>query len=210
MIIISDIKYLLRILCIYLYKQINAIKYHNNIHSFNVSYKSIQGKNITIMSGTLIDKHSCITDYTYVGYNCFITKTSIGRYTSIGNHVHIGVGDHTVENVYLTSALAEENQYDALTKKACTIGHDVWIGANSVVKRGVTIGNGAVIGAGAVVTHDIPAFAVVAGVPATILRYRFKKNIITELTRLAWWNYDIFQAKQLLENFKRRKLQTHK
>ena len=56
---------------------------------------------------------------------------------------------------------------------------------------GVTIGDGAVVGAGAIVTKDVPPFAIVAGVPAKIIKYRFDKETINDLLKLKWWNHDL-------------------
>ena len=67
------------------------------------------------------------------------------------------------------------------------IGNDVWIGADVKIKSGITIGNGAVIGAGAVVTKNIPDFAVVGGVPAKIIKYRFDDETISKLLDSNWW-----------------------
>ena len=74
--------------------------------------------------------------------------------------------------------------------KKTTIGNDVWIGANAVVRKGVRVGDGAVIGAGAIVLKDVPAFSVVAGVPAKVIRYRFDENTIYRLLKLKWWEMD--------------------
>lgn len=71
--------------------------------------------------------------------------------------------------------------------KRTYIGNDVWIAHNVSVKAGVTIGTGAAIGTGAVVTKNIPPYAIVAGVPAKIIRYRFDKRIICELLESKWW-----------------------
>ncbi len=70
------------------------------------------------------------------------------------------------------------------------IGNDVWIGANVLILDGVTIGNGAIIAAGAVVTKDVPPYAVVGGVPAKIIKYRFNKEEIDFLEQLKWWEKD--------------------
>ncbi len=69
------------------------------------------------------------------------------------------------------------------------IGSDVWIGACSIILPAVTIGDGAIIGAGAVVTHDVPAFGVVAGVPAKLIRFRYSENQIKSLLSIHWWNW---------------------
>lgn len=69
------------------------------------------------------------------------------------------------------------------------IGNDVWIGGDVVLKGGITIGHGAVIGANSVVTKDVPPYAIVAGIPAKIIRYRFEGELIEKLLALEWWNY---------------------
>lgn len=68
------------------------------------------------------------------------------------------------------------------------IGNDVWIGARAVIMAGVTIGNGAVVGTGAIVTRDVPPYAIVAGVPARVIRYRFEEPLIERLEKSEWWN----------------------
>jgi tetrahydrodipicolinate N-succinyltransferase len=70
------------------------------------------------------------------------------------------------------------------------IKNDVWIGDGAIIMSGVTIGNGAVIGAGAVVTKDVPDYAVMIGVPARLLRYRFSAEIMHRLLALKWWELD--------------------
>ncbi len=70
-----------------------------------------------------------------------------------------------------------------------TIGNDVWIGHGAFIKPGVTIGDGAIVGAQSVVTRDVPPYAIVAGSPAIVRRYRFSKAIIARMAAAQWWRY---------------------
>src|SRR5699024_1473398 len=69
------------------------------------------------------------------------------------------------------------------------IGNDVWLGSHVAVLRGVTIGDGAIVASGAVVTKDVPAYAIVGGVPASLIRYRFDEQTIERLQELRWWRF---------------------
>ena len=131
----------------------------------------------------------------------------IGAYCSIGGEVHIFLGgNHPVEWVttYPFGALREDAQHLPRAPESrgdVTIGNDVWIGDGAVILSGVTIGNGAVIGARAVIAKDVPAYAIVVGNPAKVVRYRFEPAQIEALERLAWWNWShekIAQAYPLL------------
>ncbi len=70
------------------------------------------------------------------------------------------------------------------------IGNDVWIGSNVLIIGGIKIGDGAIVAAGAVVTKDVPPYAIVGGIPARIIRFRFDKEQINKLLELKWWNKD--------------------
>lgn len=78
---------------------------------------------------------------------------------------------------------------DARKKVDINIGNDVWIGNGAIILSGVTIYDGAIVGAGAVVTKDVPPYAIVAGNPAKVIRYRFSESIIERFLRIKWWNY---------------------
>jgi virginiamycin A acetyltransferase len=158
-----------------------------------------------IMPFTNISSDTIIGDYTYIGYNCNITKSKIGRYCSIANNVTIGAGEHLINEVS-TSSLFYENAYETLTNASCVIQNDVWIGVNSVIRRGVNIGNGAIIGANSFVNKDVPAYAIVVGSPAKILKYRFEDDKIHFLTQSKWWEMKIEEARRFIKNLNENKI----
>jgi virginiamycin A acetyltransferase len=95
-----------------------------------------------------------------------------------------------ISSYYISSVVFGESwMRDVISKGPICIGNDVWIGARSVVVSGVTIGDGAVIGAGAVVTSDIPPYAIVAGAPARVLKFRFPEAMRERLLELKWWDW---------------------
>jgi acetyltransferase-like isoleucine patch superfamily enzyme len=144
--------------------------------------------------------NSSIGDYSYISPGSKIHSTTIGKFCSIGPNVTIGYGEHPV-NFLSTSPLfyygtkkfdvqiAYKDYFDHHRK--VTIENDVWIGANVYVKNGIKISNGSVIAAGAVVINDIPPYAIVGGVPAKVLKYRFTSEQIVELLNIEWWNLSI-------------------
>ncbi len=127
--------------------------------------------------------------------------TIIGQFTSIAKNVYIAPGNHPVDylstspfyyapynvdkEVYKQDVADKINGANAAQK--CIIGNDVWIGLNAVVLQGVKIGDGAVVGTNAVVTKDVPPYAIVGGVPAKIIKYRFEADTIEKLLRIKWW-----------------------
>lgn len=149
--------------------------------------------NAVVMPGVRILAHS------YINSGRIHSGVYIGRYCSIGNGVTIGTGHHDIN---LLSTSSWFNSGAAPTAKRAEpevlvrIKNDVWIGDEAIIMNGVTIGNGAVIGAGAVVTKDVPDYAVVAGVPAKVLKYRFEQAVIDRLLRLKWWELDDALLKQ--------------
>lgn len=114
--------------------------------------------------------------------------TEIGKYCSIANDAVIGAREHPLEYFSTHPVSHDCVNYPGKEKKTI-IGNDVWIGTRAFIKKGVTIGDGAVIAANAVVTKNIPPYAVAAGVPTKIVKYRFEDEIIEELLKLQWWNF---------------------
>ena len=132
---------------------------------------------------------------------------ALGAFCSVGPDVLIfGQADHPTQlasTFPLRSLLLrpEAGNVDAVTKGGVTIGNDVWIGARAIILSGVTVGDGAVIGAGAVVSRDVPPYAVVAGNPARLIRYRFDEETISALAALRWWEWPDERIAALEEAF---------
>mgnify|MGYP003303392449 CR=1 FL=1 len=141
--------------------------------------------------------NSVIGAYSYVGRNTSIVHARIGKFCSIAGGSSIGLGTHTLDKLSTSSIFTEKNNGTTHSwvknnivnpYKKIIIGNDVWIGARAMIMGGVTIGDGAVIAAGAIVTKDVPPYAVVGGIPAKIIKYRFEKQIIDKLIEIKWWN----------------------
>ena len=147
------------------------------------------------------------------GIGHFLHNVSIGRYCSIAAGVWVAPHEHPVS--WLTTNAMSYIKAGAFGwaekhlgrpfpaagncnySRNVKIGNDVWIGRGAFVKGGVTIGDGAVVAAHAVVTKDVPPYAIVGGVPAKVIRYRFDEETIKELLELKWWNYDLADFGQL-------------
>ncbi|MBC7388459.1 MAG: CatB-related O-acetyltransferase [Opitutaceae bacterium] len=160
-----------------------------------------QKRKVTVMPGSFVSEDSKIGDYAYVGFNCFISKSNIGRYCSIANNVSIGNGEHLIDNIS-TSGFFYNDPYTILTKDDCNIGNDVWIGVDSIIRRGVTIGNGAIIGANSFVNKNVPDFAIVAGSPAKLIRYRFPEEKIEIIKEHSWWDLELDEATLEIQKIK--------
>lgn len=118
----------------------------------------------------------------------------IGSFCSIAHHVSMQEQFHNSQRT--TTYFIERNLLDQpdppealISKGPVRIGHDVWIGAGAQVLSGVTIGDGAIVAAGAIVTRDVAPYAVVAGNPARLIRYRFGPDRIAQLLDVQWWHW---------------------
>ena len=134
------------------------------------------------------------------------SKLRIGRFCSIGPDVTIVLGNHrtdlvttypfkTLSHLWPEAATGED---DHVARGDVLIDNDVWFGANSLIRSGTEIGSGAVIGGHAVVSGKVPPYAIMAGNPARIVRYRFDDATIARLLAVAWWDWDEARLRPLL------------
>lgn len=182
------------------------LKKINTFISLNASidlYTKFEGENYL---GSKVKVRSSKIGYgSYIATNSIIVKTIIGRYTSIGPNVNIILGQHPTSTFvsthpafyskntknlsYVTSQLYNEFRYaDKNSTYSAVIGNDVWIGENAKIMEGITIGDGAIVAAGSIITKNVPNYAIVGGVPAKIIRYRFSKENIKFMNELKWWD----------------------
>jgi len=198
------IKYSIKNLLIVLKYRKKHLFVGSNVKIWNCSF----GNFVSIKDGASIGKSS-FGDFTYIGFNTKVSRAKIGRFCYIGPDVKIGLGGKHPSNFVSTHPIfysiqkqaqitfADKNYFEEYAD--IIIENDVWVGANALITEGVRIENGAIIAAGAVVTKDVPPYAVVGGVPAKIIKYRFEEDVIQKLLEDKWWEKDIYWLK---ENFK--------
>ena len=135
------------------------------------------------------------------------TYLSIGKYCSIPHKrmTFILGGEHPSQWVSTFPFNMEFKEAIHVTglptsKGSIIVGNDVWFGINSVVLSGVTIGDGAIIGYGALVTKNVPPYAIVVGIPAKVIRYRFNEAQIKALLNIKWWNWPEDKVRKISPN----------
>lgn len=145
----------------------------------------------------------------FIGNNCLLNKVKIGNYCSLASNIKVLSSTHPV-NTFISSHPAFylshgnpvltyntgnifQDEYlrcpEYNSEYAVIIGNDVWIGSDVIILGGVKIGDGAIIGAGAVVTKDVEPYAIVGGVPAKLIKYRFSPHQIECLLKIKWWDW---------------------
>lgn len=143
-------------------------------------------------------------------------RLEIGKFCAIarGTHIIMNGANHAMDGFssypfFIFGAGWEHTAPDELPYKGDTIiGNDVWIGHDATIMPGVTIGDGAVIAAKAVVAKDVEPYSVVAGNPAREVRKRFAPEVVEELLKIRWWNWDIEKITRNLEAITGADLQT--
>ena len=174
----------------------------------------LEGNNV-IAKGAIVS-NSYIGRNTYIGDNTNLSSCKIGRFFSISTGINVVSNTHPSSVFVSTSpsffstlkqngqSFVKQNKFEEHLRVGdycVVVGNDVWIGTNAIIKGGITIGDGAIVAMGAVVTKDVPPYAIVGGVPAKVIKYRFDEEQIKKLLDIQWWNESDEWLKQHAPNF---------
>lgn len=176
-----------------------------NIFRHNISLAAYADEYSHVASTAKVHRLAKLTntklgEHSYIGVGSWTTCCDIGPYCSIGANANIGLTLHTLDTISSSPIFQLKHNATGVSWTECdyapntletprtTLEADVWIGSDAIIMSGVVLHTGCVVGAGAVVTHDVPPYAIVVGVPARIKRYRFSPEIIERLLEIKWWN----------------------
>ena len=167
--------------------------------------------NFTDVAERVVMAECTLGDYSYIERQAEAIYTDVGRFCAIASNVRLNALNHPMDRVsqhkityrpneYFLGAKIDKTFREVRKSARVVIGHDVWVGHGAIVMPGISVGHGAVVGAGAVVTRDVEPYAIVAGVPARRIKWRFKKALRAKLLRLCWWDWDHDRLAQAVED----------
>jgi phosphonate metabolism protein (transferase hexapeptide repeat family) len=169
------------------------------VHSSSTLRDTVLG-HFTDVAERVILAECEVGDYSYIERHVEAIYTSIGKFCAVAAGARLNALNHPIDRISQHKITYRPNEYFVYAKvdtafreqrqqARVTIGHDVWIGHGAIVLPGLTIGHGAVVAAGAVVTKNVEPYAIVAGVPAKRIKWRFEKIIRERIIALAWWDW---------------------
>lgn len=177
----------------------------------NVSIEDVTYSIFNNVGDQCVLEHVVMGKYSYIEPNGMMQNTILKNYVDIARNVRIGATQHPLQRPTTHHVTYRRAMYgfgeDELTffkqreEKKTIIGNDVWIGHGAIIQAGVQVGDGAVIGSNAVVTKNVPPYAIVGGVPATVIRFRFSQDRIDKLCDIAWWDWEEDLFRQRFDDF---------
>lgn len=196
------IRFIKKIICYYFFK-LRFINKHVKLE-YNTNLKRTILERFNSFGSNSDVSYSNIGFGSYCGLNCMLSNVKIGRFCSLGNNIKVVSSIHPLKTFVSTSpifySLSKQANVTFVTKQkfeeytllqnsqySVEIGNDVWIGDDVTILGGIKIGDGAIIATRAVVTRDIEPYAIVAGIPAKVIRMRFNESQISELLNFKWW-----------------------
>ena len=161
--------------------------------------KHIIGENVFIKSGSqFLNRKTIIGQGTRINGPILVKGSGelrIGNYCALGDAIRIITTNHDMTTLNLQVMLQKQiGARDNNTENGeVNIGHNSWVGDQTIFVPGASVGVGSIVGAGAVVTKDFPHFSIVAGNPARLIRMRFCDEVIRALLELGWWHWELNQ-----------------